>query len=158
MDPLFDVTFLTVRWIHAIAATIWLGGAIFYSLILTPLVESSIPFLSTRIKHRFHELVLFSMGALLITGVILTAERLSQPIASNTYVAVLALKVSIVAWMFMVVATRGKGLGRVTKDGRGLIGKMGTFMMSVKSVLVLGPVVFFISDVLRYLVEKGLDA
>ena len=104
----------------------------------------------------FGQIVLLAMWTLVITGGILMFDRLSQPTATLPYGVVLAIKITLSAWMFFLTAgrrggaPRDEGLGRM----RSAINSLGHVNMTV----VLGIVVFLLSDILAWLVRNELAA
>ncbi len=153
-----DTALLLVRWAHAIAAVAWVGGGIFYWVALRPAMRSgALPPEAGRIVGvEFSQLVVFAMWTLVLTGAILFFARISEPTATASYGAVIAVKVALSAWMFFLAVGRrgrragGEGRGRA----RGLINALGHAQMTV----VLGIIIFLLSDVLRLLVERGLES
>ena len=146
-----------VRWVHAIAAVAWVGGGIFYWLVVRPAARSGAlpPEASRFFGVEFSQLVLFAMWALVVSGAVLFFERISEPTASVAYVAVLTVKVALSAWMFfLVIGRRGRSAASEARRGRlrGAVNALG----HVNTTVVLGVVVFLLSDVLRLIVERGL--
>ena len=151
-----DLFLVTIGWVHAIAAVTWLGGAIFFWLIMRPAIRSgAMPDSVIRFTGReFTHLVTLSMWVLVVTGGILMFTRLSNAGATLPYGATLGLKVALSAWMFfLVIGRRSRGrkdpsTGRV----RGTINAFGHINMTV----ILGAIIFLLSDILRMLVELEL--
>ena len=96
---------LMVTWIHVIAAMFWIGGMLFFSLVLMPCLKNGLPDglkadLISRIGKRFRLLGWFSLGILLITGLF----RLFQSEWSlREYGG--ALKTKLILVFFMVLLT-----------------------------------------------------
>ena len=151
-----DYFLVIVGWVHATAAVTWLGGAIFFWIVLRPAVRSgAIPDSVVRfVGIEFSQLVTLSMWTLVITGGILMFNRLSGPSATLPYGATLGLKIALSAWMFFLVAGRRP---RATTDGhkgrlRSAVNALGHINMTV----VLGAIVFLLSGILGMLVERQL--
>ncbi len=155
-----DYFLLIVGWIHAIAAVAWLGGAIFYWVVLRPAARSgAMPDSIVRFAgSEFSQLVALSMWVLVITGGILMFNRLSDPSATLPYGATLGLKIALSAWMFFLVAgrrSRAKATsGAPTGRLRNAVNALGHINMTV----ILGAIVFLLSDILRMIVERQLAA
>ncbi|MBM3941076.1 MAG: hypothetical protein FJ318_09435 [SAR202 cluster bacterium] len=152
-----DTLLLVIRWLHAIAAVAWVGGGIFYWIVLRPAQRAGmVPAPLARFAGiEFSSLVALCIGVLALTGAILGVQRLSEAVAGVPYFVTLAVKVALSAWMFfLVVARRGRGGPKPAGRSRlqGMIDGLGHVNMTV----VLGAVIFLISDVLRYLVERAL--
>jgi putative copper export protein len=153
-----DYFLLIVGWLHAIAAVAWLGGGIFFWIVLRPAIRSgAMPDAVVRFAgSEFSQLVGLAMWVLVITGGILMFDRLSGPSATLPYGATLGLKIALSAWMFfLVIGRRGRSkadapAGRL----RGAVNALGHINVTV----ILGIIVFLLSDILRMLVERQLAA
>jgi uncharacterized membrane protein len=147
---------LIVRWLHAIAAVTWVGGGIFYWVVLKPALraQDNNGFMGRLAGPEFGQLIGVAMGVLIFTGSILAVARLSEEAATGTYALLLGLKILASAWMFAVVLTR-----RRARRSLGLQGPSRTamgFLTSVNSSIIIGLAVFFLSDLLRFLIERNL--
>ncbi len=153
-----EILLLIIRWLHAVAAVSWVGGGIFYWVILRPALRAGDPSgQQARLAGpEFGQLVTLAMWTLVITGAILSFDRLSAETATVTYFTVLAIKIAAAGWMFAAVWNRRRGTPAAPASAvsrrRALLGAMG----GVNVTVVLGLVVFFISDLLRFLVEQEL--
>ena len=104
MDVL-DIVRVAVRFGHALAAVVWVGGSLFYALALTPAFDRigrtrERNELLSAIGQEFRQLVRLAIVVFLFSGAILTFDRLSQPRVTALYVGVLAVKVALSLWMF----------------------------------------------------------
>lgn len=153
-----ETLLVIVGWIHALAAVAWVGGGIFFWVVLRPAIRSGAmsPEVVRFAGVEFGQIVLLSMWTLIVTGGILMFDRLSQPAATLPYGAVLGVKIMLSAWMFfLTVGRRGRhppsqGLGRM----RNAVNALGHVNMTV----VLGITVFLLSDILRWLVQNELGS
>ena len=154
-----DWILLVIRWGHALSAVAWVGGGMFYVLVLSParrrapLSEDS----SRAVGEEFRGLVNTAMAVLLVTGIVLAASRLTADTVTIPYVAVLAMKIGLALYMFYVVRflrPRAYPEERSTTESRWprIWGKLS----STTAVLVVGMVVFGLSDVLDALFENAL--
>lgn len=102
MTPL-EVSVVLTRWAHLMATVAWLGGNLFFLVVLRPsLRRGGAPRdLARRIGGGFKEVVDLSMWVLVITGGILIFDRLTAEIGL-TYAYVLAVKLLLSALMFLV--------------------------------------------------------
>ena len=151
-----DYFILVIGWVHAIAAVAWLGGAIFYWAIVRPVVRSEgLPNSVMRfIGTEFSQLVMLSMWTLVITGGILMFNRLSGPASTLPYSATLGLKIALSAWMFFLVIARRSRAKTEGRKGRfwNTINALGHIHMTI----ILGAIVFLLSDILGMLAEGQL--
>jgi uncharacterized membrane protein len=100
-----------VVWLHITAAMVWLGGKIFTSLALNPVLrmkatpEQRLELLAS-LGKRFKYLSWGSLGVLIITGVINVSQRVSglEELLGSGFGVTLLAKVSIVAVMVALSA------------------------------------------------------
>ena len=153
-----DAVLLAARWAHSIAAVAWVGGGIFYLFVLRPAITNgALSSDSARAAtERFGGLVKLAMWTLVVTGAVLFFSRISEPTATARYAAVLALKVALSAWMFFVAIRRRRRLAEAVALRSGRIRAVAAALGHVNAVVILGIVVFLLSDVLRYIVEQEL--
>jgi len=156
MTDMADVFILIIGWLHAIAAVAWVGGGIFYWIVLRPALRS--PETPASIRRfagvEFGQVVVLAMWALVLTGAILAVTRLSESTATVNYGIVLGVKVALSAWMFFLTLGRRRANPNEQRPGavRSAVNALGNINMTV----VIGIVVFGLSDVLRFLVEREL--
>jgi uncharacterized membrane protein len=163
-----DVFILIVRWLHLAAAAVWIGGSIFYLLVLRPAArqhpENGGP-IAKSAASRFRSLVDLSIVVLIATGAIITFNRLTGGTVGVSYVTVLAVKVALSAWMFAAVQMErrtvkvmsayqagGSGIG----DGKGIFHLARTALSGYSGITVIGIVIFLLSDALKVLFEIAL--
>ena len=153
-----DAFLLIVRWLHVIAAVAWVGGGVFYWLVLRPAIRAgAVPAqVSKFASMEFGQIVLMAMWTLVLTGAILLFTRLSEPTATLPYGVVLGVKIALSAWMFFLTLNRGGRTPEVSDQGRirSAVNALGHVNMTV----VLGIIVFLLSDILRLLVEHELGS
>ena len=153
-----DAFLLIVRWLHVIAAVSWVGGGVFYWLVLRPAIRAgAMPAqVSKFASMEFGQIVLMAMWTLLLTGAILVFTRLSEPTATLPYGVVLGVKITLSTWMFFLTLNRGARTPEVSGQGRirSAVNALGHVNMTV----VLGIIVFLLSDILRLLVEYELGS
>ncbi len=160
-----EVFLLAVRWVHAIAAVAWVGGSIFYLLVLRPAIRSSTgshgPLLSAAGKE-FRTLVNACIAVLVATGAILAFDRLTENVVGSPYAVTLAIKSVLSVWMFMQVQSerrRSEFLGAFAKGEELPRGRLRTAVRSVSgynALVIVGIVVFLLSDLLKVLFEVAL--
>jgi putative copper export protein len=81
-------------------------------------------------------------------------NRLSGPSSTIPYAATLGLKILLSGWMFFLVAgRRSRSKGEAAKGRfRAAVNALGHINMTI----VLGAIVFLLSDILRMMVERQL--
>ena len=154
-----DWILLVIRWAHAVAAVAWVGGGIFYLMVLRPaLRRTSLPPEANRsVGLEFRGLVNTAIAVLLLTGVILSVARLTEDSITIAYVAVLVVKILLALYMFYVVrflrpATYTEEAGAAA----GWWGKVRSGLTGAGAVLIIGLIVIGLADVLTFLFEDSL--
>ncbi len=157
---MLDGLLLVIRWVHAVSAVAWVGGGIFYVLVLRPASARSQLAAEARraIGEEFRGLVHTVMAVLLITGIILSASRLTANGVSLYYVVVLGIKIALAFYMFYVVRfMRNTVYPDDNAGSTGWLAGVRRRMTSTTAVLVIGVLVFGLSDLLDALFEAGLS-
>jgi uncharacterized membrane protein len=174
MDVL-DWILVAIRWGHALAAVSWVGGGIFYLMVLRPAIRRAQgwPAETARaVGSEFRGLVSTAIAVLLLTGAILTVSRLTEDAITTAYVAVLVVKVTLAMYMFYVVrflrqtsypvepAPGGPATGEPapseTAAGVSWWGRASSKVTGTTALLVIGVVVIGLSDVLNALLEDAI--
>ena len=149
-----------IRWGHALAAVSWVGGGVFYLMVLRPAIRRSRglpPETGEAIRDEFRGLVTTAIAVLLLTGAILSVARLTGDAATTPYVAVLAVKIGLALYMFYVARFVGRGGYAGRQDGGGgRLRRVARRLTSPTALLVIGVVVIGLSDVLDALIEDAL--
>ena len=156
-----DVLLLVLRWLHALAAVAWVGGGIFYLLVLRPTLNKPAgdpEAVLSRLGEQFRNLVNTAIAVLLVTGVILTLSRLTSDHGGLPYVIVLTVKVVLALYMFYLVRfLRPRTYVVEATAASKRVQRFTAFFTGATAVLVVGVIVFLLSDILRELVEKGIE-
>ncbi len=156
-----EVLILAIRWIHAIAAVAWVGGGLFYLIVLRPNLSKPDGAIGDRrrIGEQFRGLVNTAIAVLLVTGVILTLNRLTSNSVGPAYVAVLVVKIVMSLYMFYLVRfLRSKSYPEDPEPETRGLRRITSAFSGATAVTALGIAVFLLADVLRALVEISLDA
>jgi uncharacterized membrane protein len=163
-----ELFLLIVRWSHLVSATAWLGGSLFYLLVLCPALRrapDAARTINEAVAAEFRVIVETCMFVLLATGVILTFNRLTPGVAGVPYAATLTVKIVLAIWMFVLARGRRRqtALMRMYKDEPTPMpnSRMHRAIQAVSGynlVVVLGVIVFLLSDALKVLFESALDS
>ena len=169
MWDLFDILTLAVRWVHAISSVMWIGGSVFYLIVFRPALKDaeksggvSGKLVSRLVALHFREWVHVSMIALLVSGAILTFDRLTEPTVSALYIGALATKIAIAFWLFGIgTATYRKRSIEKGLEARGGGGNMVSRWLrplASPSIIVYGGLlIILLSDLLNTDFEKGIS-
>ncbi len=157
-----DWILVIIRWGHALAAVSWVGGGVFYLLVLRPAIRRSKglpPETGAAIRDEFRGLITTAIAVLLLTGVILSVARLTGGAATVPYAAVLGLKIALALYMFYVMrfVRRGDYDAPQVTEARGLRRAVRR-LSSPMALLIIGVIVIGLSDVLDALIEEALVA
>ncbi len=156
-----DIFRIGLRWLHALAGVAWVGGSIFYLLVLNPamvkVTSSGIPpGLMPAIGAEFGGVIKAAIPVFIFSGVLLTFDRFSQGAITTQYVIVLALKIVLALWMFWLAVRLGER--RTMPAGMAAVRKR-RFGMTVSYpilILVLGLAVYLLAIVLKVMYETAL--
>ena len=88
---------VVIRWGHALAAVAWVGGGVFWLMVLRPAIRRSKgipPETGAAIRDEFRGLVTTAIAVLLLSGAILSVARLTSDAATVPYMIVLAVKIA----------------------------------------------------------------
>jgi uncharacterized membrane protein len=160
-----DVFLLVVRWLHLISAAAWVGGGLFYLLVLRPVTRrnpESSRLLNATTASEFRTLVDTSIFVLLATGIILTFNRLTPGVVGVPYVATLGLKIALAFWMFVLARGRRRRsilldtYGETQPEASTRLQKVMKAISGYNAIVILGIVVFLLSDLLKVLFEMAL--
>ena len=139
---------LIVREAHILAATAWVGGSIFYLLVVIPAlrIAGSAPTLAAKIATTFKRLVNICVGVLLLTGVYLTFDRLTTTTLGLSYLIVLGVKIVAALILFVLAIYLGQSNIRRLAKRTTRLSKAAPQLM-----LAIGILVFILGAVLNQL-------
>ena len=100
-----DLITIFIKWLHSIAAMSWVGGSVFFALIIIPVQSSmnrkySVVFKNISIIYR--DLVDISVIGIILSGIFLMFTKLSENI-TNEWMIVFIIKLFISVIMFYLV-------------------------------------------------------
>lgn len=154
-----DIILLAIRWAHALAAVVWIGGSLFMLLAARPALQSlgaQSGLVARALAAEFRPIVATAIGVLLVSGVILAAQRLTSDAAGPAYIAFLAAKILLSIYAFVIAwrlaRRRAENGGGCDKRG----GRIRRTLLGPGALAVLGIVVIGLADVLAWLFEQGL--
>lgn len=111
---------LLLVWLHLLAAVSWIGGMIFLSLVLAPLVRSreATPVLMALFRlaaRRFRSVVWTAVVLLLTTGPLLLHQRGLSVLAPTEWPHVLRIKLGLVSVLLLLTVAHDLLLGPSVK-------------------------------------------
>jgi putative copper export protein len=142
-----------VRAVHILAGTAWVGGSLFYLLVVQPALRSfgPAPVLAANIAELFKRIVNICVGVLLLTGGYLVFDRLTQTTLGLPYLIVLGIKIVAALGMFVLALYMAQGnIRRLAKRSTRLS------RAAPRLMLALGIVIFILGALLNSLFEMSL--
>ena len=128
-----DLLLVAMRWLHSLAAVVWVGSSI-HELLFGPTFADKTradPAARTMAK----EIVETSLVVFLVSGAILTFDRLSRGAAGASYVAVLGLKVLLSVAMFQLAFRFRRATGRRRALGLRWLSGLGAAILLLAALL-----------------------
>lgn len=161
MDSALWTTLLVAnRWVHATAAALWVGGGLVYLLVIVPssrrLRESGDQSSEAGWMTRQAVRVLGGgIGVFVLTGAVMTFQRLAEPQTDLAYVIVLVLKIVVSVASFALVWKRGELFaGLSAGPARRLLPRL--FRSQGGVAILLGAMAYLLAIILQRIVEAGL--
>jgi len=162
-----DLFLLVVLWAHLVSATAWVGGSMFYLLVLRPALRRSpgaARTINESVAAEFRVIVETCMFVLLATGVILTFNRLTPGVVGVPYAATLAVKIVLAIWMFVLARGRRRrpALMSLIRDDvpeapKSWLQRAIRAVSGYNAVVILGIAVLLLADALKVLYESALE-
>lgn len=102
-----------ITWIHLIAASIWVGGALFIGIVISPLLKTMSTSLEERLQfmikvgRRFNRIAIPSLIILIVTGLYNSTAFLNKPelLFSSNYGNFLIVKIILVIALVITFVT-----------------------------------------------------
>ena len=157
-----DITFvdwlvLIARWAHITGALAWVGGSMFFAMVLLP-VSASNPDAMRRVMGPigsvYREVVDISVALILVSGIVLMFDRMTGNDATIAWGIVLSVKLAIAIWMFYLV-WRLRQAGYAPGKPTGIMARV-SWLLGYNALVFFGVIVFFLATLLRELFEKSL--
>lgn len=161
MDPI-DILMVLMRWLHLTSAAVWIGGSIFFILVVQSKTNDSKKFAKISkfgILSEFSSLSDILISTLLLSGMILTVNRLTIGTISSLYLSILSFKILLSLWLFLIVWFQ-RGFRKNVTDSTPLLvendvsKKIRDFFGSHKAIVPVGLIIFLVSDALKIISEK----
>jgi uncharacterized membrane protein len=96
---LSEALIVLIRWIHAMAAVLWIGAAFAILGIHASLPAADAP-LTESVNRVYRDLTDVAIPIFLLTGALLTFERFSRGVPGSAYIGLLAAKLVLAFGMF----------------------------------------------------------
>jgi putative copper export protein len=146
-----------IRWLHAVAATVWVGGALFYIFALNPALAELAPSdvrraLSRSVGQHFQEASQVAVAIIFLTGAVISVDRLSQPHLNRAYAVVLFSKIVLAVTMVLLAATLGSPRRATQAKPRP------AWLTAPYLIMFLGLAVYLLAIVLQVLFDMSYGA
>ena len=158
IGDLGDGLIVMVRWLHAIGAVAWVGGSAFFALVVRPAQRvdpEGVGQVVGRFVGPYRDMVDASIITIVVTGLILTFERLTGNDASVAYFLVLSVKLVIAGWMFYMVWSLRRA-GFIPEARSGLTQRL-SWLFGYNALLAGGVIVFLLAGLLRAIFETAIS-
>ncbi len=147
---------IIVTWTHIIDSVIWIGGSIFYFLILNPVLNAALGSSNEIVKiigKEFSSIVKLCISALVVSGVIMLLNRLVTPDSVNyMYLIIFSIKIIVFLWMILIITRHRRStkiVGRTTPKGLTFFEKIDYYCFGYSTLVLLAIFVYFLSNALR---------
>lgn len=142
-----------IRLVHILAASAWVGGSFMYLVVVIPALRSGgpAPAIASKIAETFKRMVNICVGLLLLSGVYLTFDRLTQTNLGLPYIIVLALKILGALGLFVLAMYLGQSNIRRLAKRTTRLSKAAPQLM-----LALGILVFILGALLNTIFEMTI--
>jgi putative copper export protein len=141
---------VVMRAAHTLAVAAWVGGSLFYLVVVIPALRigGPAPVLAAKIADLFRRMVNICVGVLLLSGGYLVFDRLTQTTLGVPYLVVLGVKIVAALLMFFLAFYMAQShVRRLAKRSTRLT------KMAPQLMLALGIFVFLLGAVLNSLFE-----
>ena len=138
-----DILIVMLRWLHAMAAVVWIGYASVFLLVPQSAWGDHATALSA-IEKGFREITDLAVPLFLLTGAILVFDRFARGVPGPSYIGILAAKLLLAFGMFHVAyRSRRTGLGATSFQPR-LLAALGATVVLLATALksLSGPTAF----------------
>ena len=141
-----------IKWLHSVAAMSWVGGSIFFALIIRPVQSSmneeySVVFKNISIIYR--DLVDISVIGIILSGIFLMFTKLSENI-TNEWMIVFIIKLFISVIMFYLVWRFRQKDFSYTSNSKGLYGRL-SFLLGYNAIIFFGVIIFLLTSTMSQL-------
>ena len=151
MIPVPDWLLVAVQWVHHMGAIAWVGGSIFFRFVLQPAFrKAGIGRDSARtIGHEFGSIVRIAIVILIVTGAFMAVVHLGAGGNSRLYIGLLALKIALAFYMFLLVWLRRRSAPSENAGGpESFWPRFRRAITGTTALLILGVIVIGLADVL----------
>ena len=147
-----DLITIFIKWLHSIAAMSWVGGSVFFALIIRPVQSSmnrkySVVFKNISIIYR--DLVDISVIGIILSGIFLMFTKLSENI-TNEWMLVFIIKLFISVIMFYLVWRFRQKDFSYTSNSKGLYGRL-SFLLGYNAIIFFGVLIFLLTSTMSQL-------
>lgn len=144
---------LIIRVVHTLAAATWVGGSMLYLIVVLPALRSGgpAPAVAAQVAALFKRVVNICIAVLLLSGALMTFDRLTQTTLGLPYLIVLSLKIALAIAMFILALYLGQSnIRRLAKHSTRLS------KAAPQLMLALGIIVFLLGALLNGLFEATI--
>ena len=151
--------FRVILGIHLTAIAAWLGGMLFFLLVLRPALKTmSNPEISKGIGRIYQEVSEISLWIVIGSGLLLSLDRLLLANIQASYLVVLSVKVMLVVWIVLIAmnlwgrASRARPVGEIKPSVQNRVLRA---LGSTNTQLILAVLVIFLAEILRVIYNRS---
>ncbi len=130
-----DLLLAAMRWLHNAVAVLWIGAVLFELLALDAVAGEADGPARVAVDRAMREVVQTALLVFLLSGAILTFDRLSRGAATTGYVSLLGVKLLLSVAMFQVAFRFRRSVGRARLLGLRLVAGLGLLILLTASLL-----------------------
>jgi putative copper export protein len=147
----YGLFFLLIKLIHITASTVWVGGSLFFLLVVNQSLTNENKFIKGILGANFKQIVDLCIWVLLLSGIILTVNKLTSNSATVVYGSLLGFKLALVAWTTFLIWFKkpSKSHFSLEVDSKSQIVK--DFFSRDRISVLLGVIIIYISETLANL-------
>ncbi|MFL2627462.1 MAG: hypothetical protein ACJ0OY_04105 [Dehalococcoidia bacterium] len=147
----FGLFFLIIKLIHITASTIWVGGSLFFLLVVNQSITQENKFLKGILGSNFKQIVDLCIWILLLSGVILTVNKLTSNSATVVYGSLLGFKLALVAWVTFLIWFKKRSKSYFSEESVTKNQMLKDFFSRDRLLVILGIIIIYVSETLANL-------
>ena len=144
----FGIFFLLIKLIHITASTIWVGGSLFFLLVVNQSITRENKFIKGILRTNFKQIVDLCIWILLLSGVILTVNKLTSNSATVIYGSLLGFKLALVAWVTFLIWFKKSTKSYFSEETITKNQMLKEFFSRDRLLVILGIAIIYLSETL----------
>lgn len=147
----YGLFFLLIKLIHITASTVWVGGSLFFLLVVNQSLTNENKFIKGILGANFKQIVDLCIWVLLLSGIILTVNKLTSNSATVVYGSLLGFKLALVAWVTFLIWFKKPSKSHFSLEVGSKSQVVKDFFSRDRISVLLGVIIIYISETLANL-------